>query len=493
MIDLLIETTRIHAPLAMLASLLLGACVPICLPDRFSAWAVAGVSSFAASVIAIDLFVRLATHQTVRLAQLDVALSVDGVGGACAVLLMLATFCVVLAAAPNKRLRDAQTETARVEPLVLALILSIAAGWTMAVFASDFVMLFLGMQTGWLASVGLTAVAGRRDRAALTAALRMLLSGGLASALFLLGLAYVAFGAGSIDLADIAAASNLRGFAAPTGLGLMFLALATLAGAAPFHAWIGPLHGRAGGLASLAVGVIGMLGATAALARVASASTLIANTAQGLSASLILLGVIGVAIGSIQAIGAINVRRLIAYAGVAQLGCILIALGLGAPATIASALVQIAALTGSMLALFGGAATLPSTAALSSLDGLARRAPLIGFAMAIGALNLIGAPLTLGFLGRFRLVQAGVGGGWWWTAGAVIIASLAAVFYAGRLIERLYFRRAQVSAERIEVGMQAALAPSLIFAMALVLWGVSPGFLLAAVDAAALILPGDVR
>jgi NADH:ubiquinone oxidoreductase subunit 2 (subunit N) len=447
-----------------------------------------------ASVIALDLTWRLSVGAHVRLAQLDLALSADGAGAFAATLVTLVLLCVLIAAAPNRRLRDNQTESARIEPLSLSLMLLIAAGWITALFASDLTMMFLGAESAWLASAGLAAVLGRRDRAALSAALRMILFGGLAAGLFLLGAGFVAFGTGSIQFDEIASAP---GFAqsqiAALGLGLIILALAAMAGAPPLHAWIGPMHGRAGGLASLAIGALGVLGAAGCLARLVASVALVSTMSQGVSIGLVLLGVAGVVAGSMQAIGAAHVRRLIAYAGAAQLGCILIALGLGTPATIASALVQMTALAASLLALYAGASALPASAPLSALDGLARRARLIGFAMTLGALNLIGAPLTLGFLGRFRLVQAGVGGGWWWTAGAVILASLAAVFYAGRLIERLYFRRAQISAERVSIGAQAALAPSLILAMALIVWGAAPQILLSAVDTMALILPGDIR
>ena len=494
MIELLVETTRIHAPLAIVAALLFGAAALLCVADRFAGWILAMFAAAASGVIALDLVWRLAIGQRVRLAQLDLAIGVDGVGAFAVALVALALFCVLTAAAPNRRLRDNQTEFARLEPLTLGLILLIAGGWMLALFASDLAMMFLGAQTAWLASTGLAAVSGRRDRAALSGALRMLLLGGLASCLFLLGAGFVSFGAGTIQFSEIASAPGFEsGKAASVGLGLILLSLAAMAGAPPLHAWLGPLHGRAGGTASLTIGVIGLLGAIGCLARVVASVVLVANVAQGMSIGLVLLGVLGVAAGSLQAIGATNLRRLIAYAGAAQIGCILIALGLGTPATIASALVQMTALAASLLALFAGASALPAAAPLPSLDGLARRAPLISLAMTLGALNLIGAPLTLGFLGRFRLVQAGVGGGWWWTAGAVIIASLAAVFYAGRLIERLYFRRAQISAERVGLGAQAALAPSLVLAMALIMWGVTPQILLSAVDTVALILPGDIR
>jgi multicomponent Na+:H+ antiporter subunit D len=140
--------------------------------------------------------------------------------------------------------------------------------------------------------------------------------------------------------------------------------------------------------------------------------------------------------------------------------------------------------TAAALALLGGAATLGGASSLTALDGLARRAPLASAAMSIGALSLMGAPLTIGFLGRWRLLEAGLGAGWAWTAAAAIFASLAAVFFGGRLIERLYFRRATTTVHQSRDPWRAALAPALIAAIAAIAWGLEPSWLLRSAETA---------
>ncbi|MEJ0060489.1 MAG: proton-conducting transporter membrane subunit [Terricaulis sp.] len=149
-------------------------------------------------------------------------------------------------------------------------------------------------------------------------------------------------------------------------------------------------------------------------------------------------------------------------------------LALGSPAGIAAALVQIFAFAAAALALLGGAGAITGSPSLAALDGLSRRAPLASAAIMFGALSLMGAPLTIGFLGRWRLIEAGVGGGWWWTAGTVIFASLAAVFYGGRVIERLYFRRATGAIEQSNDWRRFALAPVLLAAIAGVALALEP-------------------
>ena len=93
-------------------------------------------------------------------------------------------------------------------------------------------------------------------------------------------------------------------------------------------------------------------------------------------------------------------------------------------------------------------------------------------------MSFMGAPLTLGFLGRWRLIEAGVGAGWWWATGAAIITSLAAVFYGGRLIERLYFRRATEATAYDNDVWRFARAPALVAVIVAIACGLAPGLLL---------------
>jgi len=115
---------------------------------------------------------------------------------------------------------------------------------------------------------------------------------------------------------------------------------------------------------------------------------------------------------------------------------------------------------------------------------------LASLTITVGALNLMGAPLTLGFLGRWRLIEASVGVDWWWAAGAAIGASLAGVFYGGRLIERVYFRRAAETQDPPRDAWRLALAPALMASVLVISIGLAPTPLLKAAAAAAALMSG---
>jgi multicomponent Na+:H+ antiporter subunit D len=479
------EMAAIHAPMLILATLLGSAAIVALIPNARLSWFVACLAALAASVAASFAGVRKLLDPTpLPEAQAGVALMFDGVGAFAAPLIAILTLLALLTAAPL--LRPAAD---RAWAHAMALTLALAAGWIGALFARDLIGLVVATQIGWLAGVALVAIAGERGRGALNGALRMWSVGGAGAALMLLGAAFVARGQGAMEIAAAASAHIEARVMTAIGYVLMLLPLAVAAGLAPLQAWAGPALGRANAFVLMAVGVTGAIGAMAALTRITAYAATAPAVAENVAAALALLGAASVLIGAAQAIGAVNVHRLVAYAGATQAGCILLTIALGSLAGFGAALVQIFAWAVAAVALAIGAAAAQNAEA-AALDGLSRRAPLASFAMTLGALSLMGAPLTIGFLGRWRLVEAGVGAGWWWATGAAVAASLAAVFYGGRLIERIYFRRVTEASEADRDPWRAARVPVAAAAIVAIGYAFAPQLLLQAASRAAALALG---
>lgn len=360
-----------------------------------------------------------------------------------------------------------------------------------AIFAENSLVMFVSVQAAWLSSVCVALMAAERERDVLRAGFGMLISGGVAASLMLVGVASLAASAGTFEFAGWAAPGAQLHQNAAIGVSLMVCGLALMAGLPPLGAWLGPAVGAGndmGALALLAVTGVGMLMCVLRLAVEVLPSPVLG---EGVSITLIALGAASAVAGSMQALGAVSIWRLGAYASIAQAGCVLISAGLGSPAGFAAALVQVVALAASVFALFGGLIAIGGDRSVSSMDGRAGAAPFASAAVAIGLLSAIGAPLTIGFLGRWRVVEASVGGGWWWAACAVIGTSLAAVVYAGRIIERLYFRKSTTPIEGRRLNPRWILGPAIFGAMMIVALGVWPNALLAAADAAAALAVGQ--
>lgn len=479
------ELARAHAPLLMLLAPLSAAALALAAPWARLAWALAVVGLLVSAGLGLWLAgdVLLGGAPLPR-AQEGAALRLDGVAAFAAPLVAALGALVLIAA--GAVLDEFEPRAAS---LAVALTAAAAAGWIGALLAQDLAAVFLAAEAAWLAGVGVTAMSPQRG--ALNGALRMLTTGGVAAALFLLGLALMARAAGVTELSALSISRLASPPAAAAGAGLMLLALAAKAGVAPLHAWAGAAFGRSGRMALLCLGAVSAVGALAVLVRVAAHVVPAPQIGEGVSLALAGLGAASVIVGSLQAVGATSLPRLAAYAIAAQAGISLVTLGLGSPAAFAAVLVQMLGLGAAALALVGGIAA-GGAQTFASLDGLGRRSPLAGAAITAAALNLMSAPLTIGFLGRWRLIEAGVGAGWWWASGAVILASLAGVFYGGRLIERLYFRRAgETYGGARGLWNAAAFAPALIAAIAVTLIGLAPGAVLdAAATAAALALGG---
>jgi len=473
-----IELVRAHAHLLTLLAPIIGAALAMASPGPRASWGIAVVAMLMTALIAIDAAARtlLGGGDITSIVE-GVPLHADGVGVFGAALIACVTLLIVFAAGAQLDVFEK-----RVGPFALALLLCMAGGWIGALASRDLAGVFVAVETAWLAAVGLLALSPQRG--ALNGAMRMLGAGGVGAALFLVGAGLVYRSVGSLDLPLIAAAQIASADAAALGAGLMLLGLALKAGVAPLHDWMGAAFNRAGGPAAIALGALGVIGALMVIVRLAAYLIQAPAIGEGVSIALAVLGGASVVIGSVQAVGAHHFGRMAAYAGVAQAGGILLCLALGSPAGFAAALVQMTAFAATALALFGAAAS-ARVQTLDGLDGLGRRSPLAGAAIMAGAISLMGAPLTLGFLGRWRLVEAGVGAGWWWAAGAVIFASLAGVFYGGRLIERLYFRRAGDLFLGGNSVWRMTMAPLLAVAIAALAYGVSPTALLVVTDNAA--------
>lgn len=479
-----LELARMHAPLLAIVIPLVGAALMLVSGTARLAWLTACVAAGLTAWIGLDFAARLFGGATPAIASVGAELHVDGVGAFATALLGLTLALVVLAIGASLKSAGAKEAS-----LSLALVLVATASWIGALTARDLIAMILAVEAAWLASIGLAAVNAVGERSPLNGALRMLSIGGVGAVLMLLGAALLGRAAGGLALDNVPLAHIRMPNLAGAGAALVTLGLAVKIGVAPFHAWSAATMSRASAIVALGIGALGVLGATSVLCRFAAYAITAPEIGAAISAALAGLGAVSVVVGSVQAVGAGNLQRLAAYAGVSQIGCVLLSVALGSPAGFAAALIQLVAFAAAALAFYGGAAA-GRVQTLAMLDGYGQRAPLASVAISAGALSLMGAPLTIGFLGRWRLVEAGVGAGWWWASGLVIVASLAGVFYGGRLIERMYFRRANAAYAGEGGVWRVALAPALLAAIVTIALGFAPVFLLRAAGVASGMLTG---
>jgi multicomponent Na+:H+ antiporter subunit D len=155
------------------------------------------------------------------------------------------------------------------------------------------------------------------------------------------------------------------------------------------------------------------------------------------------LAIPAMVIGSTVAIFQNNLKRMLAFSSIAQIGYITLGIGLASPIGLTAAIVHIinhSIIKGSLfLALGCFALRLGKRVNLQTIRGIGRHMPFTSLAFVVGGIALIGAPLTNGFISKWYLLTASLEHGWWIITVVIILCSLLALMYVWRVIEALYF------------------------------------------------------
>ncbi|HSJ25236.1 MAG TPA: proton-conducting transporter membrane subunit [Longimicrobiales bacterium] len=338
--------------------------------------------------------------------------------------------------------------------------------------ATDLFNLYVCLELLTLPAVAMVALDG--DREAVAAATRYLLLSIAGSLLFLLGVAIVYSGSGTLALAAIRE-SGMDARAAATALTLMTTGLAVKAALVPLHVWLPPAHAGAPAPGSAVLSGLVVKAAFIIVLRLwteAFPGSLLAPGADLLG----VLGAIAVLWGSLLALRQQRVKLVIAYSTVAQVGYLFLVfpLLLEAPGpawsgtmyhllshALAKAALFLAA--GAMLRAMG-------SDRLDDIAGVGQKLPMTFAAFGIAGLNLAGMPPSGGFIGKWLLLTAALSSGQWWWAVVIAIGSLLAAAYV-LLVLRAAFLQPRARPLRHQPPWQLT-APALALALLSVVLGV---------------------
>jgi len=200
---------------------------------------------------------------------------------------------------------------------------------------------------------------------------------------------------------------------------------------------------------------------------------------------------------SVVAVFQPDLKRMLAYSSVAQVGYITLGIGLANPAGLTGAVAHLFNHGVTKTALFllaGGIALRNGSTAFASMGGVGRRMPLTALGVTLAGLSLIGIPGTAGFTTKWYLVVGALERGAWWLAVLIVASSLVAVVYVWRFVEVAYFRDAPAGADVQGEMPRSMLVPAWVLVIACFYFGVETSFNVGyAQDAAAVLLGQDVR
>jgi multicomponent Na+:H+ antiporter subunit D len=434
------------APLIALLAPLVAAALCMMTPSGRAAWGLATLAALISALCALDVAASVQREgaQLYALggwpAPRGVMIRIDGLGAfALCLVACAAALALISCLGPLRRELDR-----RRQPAAMGLAALVVTGAIGLIAAGDLFTMFIFLQLSGLAAAALVGLGAEGDRRAAPGGYRVLLWNTVGAQLYGFGAGLMFLSTGSFDVEQAAgvlnAAEHARG--AVAGVALMLTGLGIAAAIAPLHVGLVAAIGRG---PSFAAPLLGVALASAGLMALARLTALLVGAAapsisDGASIALLALGVAGVLIGSLQAAAASDLRRLAAYAIAAQAGCVAIGLATATLDGMVGALFH--ALNTALVAFvfLGAASYFEGGAPLKALDGLCARAPFLAGAITVAALSVVGAPLTVGFLSKWLLLQATLDSRLWGGAVAIVVSTMVAMVYVARLLERLYVR-----------------------------------------------------
>jgi multicomponent Na+:H+ antiporter subunit D len=158
---------------------------------------------------------------------------------------------------------------------------------------------------------------------------------------------------------------------------------------------------------------------------------------------LLPLALVGIFVASTVAIFQRNIKRMLAYSSVAQIGYMALGISLASATGLTAAIVHMfnhALMKGGLFMAMGCIALRVGSVQIDDLGGLGRRMPWTMAAWVLGGLGLIGVPGTAGFVSKWYLILGTLEAGLWPVAALLLISSLLALVYVWRVVEVAYFR-----------------------------------------------------
>jgi NADH-quinone oxidoreductase subunit N len=362
-----------------------------------------------------------------------------------------------------------------------ALLLLSTVGAMLMGASRNLVLLFLGLELLSFPLYVMAALA-RRSELSQEAGLKYLLLGAFATAFFVYGLALVYGATGTVDLARIAQApaSALLG----AGVALLTIGLGFEAALVPFHAWAPDVYEGAPLPVTAFMSVAAKVGAFAGLVRVFPLA--LPHLAVTWGQMFAAIAVATMITGNVAALVQTNVKRLLAYSGVAHAGYMLIGIAAGSADGTWAVLFYLLVYVVMNLGAFGVLLLLERRGEeadrLEDLAGLAGRAPWAAAILVLCMVSLAGLPPTAGFVAKLYLFRAALQDHRAVLALVGVLTSVVSVYYYLRVA---YVAVSGEASEGVTVRRSEPAGAALAIAAAGVLWfGLFPGGLTAAVQQA---------
>jgi len=333
----------------------------------------------------------------------------------------------------------------------------------------DLFNVFVFLEISSLSTYAMVSL-GRTRRAPL-AAFQYLIMGTIGATFILIGIGLLYQMTGTLNMADMASQlEKVRQINGDTWVGsrtmlvafaFMTVGLSIKMAVFPLHSWLPNSYAYAPSVVTSFVAATATKVSVYAFIRVIFGifTAKFAFDIMPLDTALMSFSLVGIFVASIAAIFQTNIKRLLAYSSIAQVGYMILGISMGNQGGLTGGIVHMfnhALIKGGLFMAVGCFVLRIGSENLSDLRGAGKTMPWTSFAFALGGLGLIGVPLTAGFVSKWYLLTSAVESERWAVGILMLLSSLLAVVYVWRVVETLYF------AEPSERARAATEAPPLM-------------------------------
>lgn len=367
-----------------------------------------------------------------------------------------------------------------------SLLLAATTGMMFVATASDLITIFVGVELASITSYVLVAMK-RNDPRAAEAAVKYVIIGGLSTALTLYGLSMLYGVGGTTNIEEIALALSTQGFSWAFGIAMitMIAGYGFKIAAVPFHMWAPDVYEGAAtpvsmflGTGSKKMGLIVFFKIFLVIFVAANATASFAT--EEMQYIFAIIAAITMTVGNVVAISQNNIKRMLAYSSIAQAGYILIVMAVMTEYALASGMFHMFThvfMKGGAFLVVGALICVGVGEKISDYQGLAKRAPLLAFAMLLFLFSLAGIPPLAGFTSKLFLFSSAIYDGgvmtqWIWLAFIAILNSAISLYYYARVVKAMYIEKGEFT-EKIKIPKTFAVAIAICVIFVIVL-GVYP-------------------
>ena len=438
---------RTHLPALQVVAPLLAVPLTIILRRATPVWLLTMIVTWVTLAIALFLFGQVMSHGTITYAMGDwaapygIELRIDSLS---AFMLLIVSGIGAIVMLYSRASIEHEIPSDRIHRFY-AMYLLCLTGLLGIVVTGDVFNLFVFLEITSLSTYVMVSLG--KKRRALTAAYRYLIQGTIGATFYLIGVGLMYMMTGTLNMADLAVRLPA---VAETSTILVAFAFVTVGismkvALYPLHQWLPSAYTYAPSVVSAFLAATATKVAIYVFLRIFFTVFGPIYDLSTVPAGKILMGfaIMGMFFGSIIAFFQTNIKRMLAYSSIAQVGYMMLGISFASSLGIAAAMVHLfnhALMKCALFMVMGCLFLRLGSVRIKDMSGIGKRMPWTMAAFIVGGLSLIGIPGTVGFISKWYLIQASLEQGWWMWALMIPISSLLAVAYIWRVVEVAYFQ-----------------------------------------------------